>query len=557
MRKLTVLVCTSIAATLFLSSCKSNSKSSASPGASTTAKIDMTPVKNDWNISLLEANPEMLNPILSTDGYSPSVYGPIFDGLVRWNPTTGEPEGAIAESWTISKDGLQYDFNIRKGVLFHDGKELTAEDVKFTFDKIKDPKVDAGHLQNYFASLSKVEVLDPYKVRVTVNQTYYRNLIMLGLTNIMPKHIYGVGDFNSNPANRQPIGAGPYVFSKWETGRLIELKRFDKYWGLKDEKTKNLYNFEKLLFRIITDQSVAVMALKKGDIDSMEPTTTQYLKDFADPSIEEKFYKLKYETDDGNGFNFIGWNLELPLFSQKEMRRALAYAMPRDEINKKVFNGFRTLAVGHFPPASPRSDPKIVPIPYDLEKAKSLFTQMGWKPNSKGQLEKNGKPFKFELLFVTGNTDAERIALIYQQTLKQLGIEMNIRTLEWTVFLKQVHGHKFDSIMMSWGSSLESDPYQLWHSSQSKPGGSNYMSYKNAEVDKILEEARHTLDKDKRNAMYQKFSAIVAEDAPYLFLFARPNLFVGTKRFQNVLPVPKLGLDSSAWFTPIGMEKYK
>jgi peptide/nickel transport system substrate-binding protein len=552
------LFCASFVAVVVLSisSCKKASNTNSLSQNSQNQKIDLTPVKNDWNVLWLEANPDTLNPILSTDGYASGVWGAIFDSLLRWNPETSEPEGLIAESWTVSKDGLSYDFQIRKGILFHDGKELTAEDVKFSFDRIKDPKVDAAHLQNYFAGLSKIEVIDPYKVRFTMTDVYYRNLIMLGLAQILPKHIYGVGDFNSHPANRAPIGSGPYKFNKWDTGRIVELKRFDKYFGLSIEKFKNLYNFERLLFRVITDPAVAVLALKKGDIDTMEPTPSQFVKDFNDPKFEENYYKLKYETEDGNGFNYIGWNLELPRFSSKQTRQALAYAMPREEINKKVFNGFRTLAVSPFPPSSAKTDSKIIPIPYDPVKAKALFAEAGWKPNAKGLLEKDGKPFQFEILFTTGNTDAERIALIYQQSLKQLGIEMNIRTLEWTVFLKQVQTHKFDSVMLSWGASLDSDPYQIWHSTQAKPGGSNHVSYKNPAVDKLLERARITLDREKRNLLYQEFTRTIADEAPYLFLFERPSLFIGTKRFQNVLPVRKLGLDSAAWFTPTGLEKY-
>lgn len=534
----------------------SKSKSSSSESQTSTPSENLTPVKNDWKVSWLPANPELLNPMLATDAYSRGVTGSVFDSLLKWNPATGEPEGLIAESWTVSKDGLTYDFVIRKGITFHDGKPLTAEDVKFSFDLIKNPKIDAAHLQNYFSGLLSTEVVDPFKIRFKLKEVYYRNLIMLGLNDIMPKHIYGVGDFNAHPANRKPIGSGPYEFSKWETGRLIELKRFKNYFGNSVDSLKNLYNFDRLLFRVITEDQVALMALKKGDIDEMEPTSNQFNKEFKGPELEKKFYKLKYETQDGAGYGFIGWNLRLPLFQSKEVRQALALAMPREEINKKVFDGFRTLAVGPFPKASPKTDLSIQPISYDIEKAKQLFAAAGWKQNSKGILEKEGKPFSFELLFTASNSDAERVALIYQQALKQIGIEMRLRTLEWTVFLKQIQSQKFDSVFLSWGASLDSDPYQIWHSSQAVAGGSNQVGYNNPKVDKLLEEARRTLDREKRNEMYREFTKIVADDAPYLFLFERPNLFIGTKRFENVLPVQKLGLDSAAWFTPKGREKY-
>jgi peptide/nickel transport system substrate-binding protein len=537
-----------------VSGCKRSAKNTDATMQLTEA--DAKPVKNDWMVSWLEGNPSTLNPILSSDAYASSVFSWVFDTLIRYNPNTGQPEGRLAESWTISPDGLTYDFNLRKDATFHDGKPLTAEDVKFTFDTIKNPKVEAAHLQNYFASLSSVEILNPYKVRFHLKEIYFRNIIMLGLVEIMPKHIYGVGDFNKSPAARKPVGSGPYEFVQWDNGRLIELKRNKNYWGNKVDSFKNLFNFERLLFRIISEPSVAMMALKKGDVDAIEPTTTQFYSDFADPTLEQRFYKLKYETADGGGHSFIGWNLRNPLFDSKEVRQALAYAMPREEINKKIYFGSRTLAVGTFPKGSPKSDPSLTPILYNLQKAKDLFSAAGWKLNPQtDRLEKNGKKFSFEILFGNGNSEVERIALIYQQALKEIGVEMNIRTLEWTVFIKQMMAHKFDAVMLSWTGALDYDPYQLWHSTQTS--GSNFIGYKNLEIDKLVETARKTLDQKKRNELYHRFTKIIAEDAPYLFLYEKPYLFIASKRFRGVLPIPMMGLDAAAMFTPKGMEKYK
>ncbi|MBN8554171.1 MAG: peptide-binding protein [Deltaproteobacteria bacterium] len=546
----------SISSLSFISCNRSNN--STSDATSEMSATNLQPVKNDWMVSWLAANPTTLNPILKTDAYASAVVDWLFDSLIRFDPKTAQPEGRLAESWEVSKDGLTYDFTLRPGITFHDGHPLTTEDVKFTFDTIKNPKVDAAHLQNYFASLKSVEVLSPLKVRFHLKEIYYRNLIMLGLVDIMPKHIYGVGDFNKNAANRKPIGSGPYVFKSWDNGQSVELVRNKNYFGNQVEKLKNLYNFERLVFRIITEPSVALMALKKGDIDAMEPTTRQYYSELATPEVEKKFYRFRYDTADGNGHGFIGWNLRLPLFQSKEVRQALAYAMPREEINKKIYFNSRTLAVGTFPKVSPKSEPSLQPIPYDSAKAKALLEKAGWKINpATGIFEKDGKKFSFELLFGAGNSDSERVALIYQQALKQIGIEMNIRTLEWTVFVKQMQAFKFDALMMGWGGALDMDPYQIWHSSQANGEGSNFIGFKNPEADKLMEQARVTLDPNKRNKLYHQFSKILAEEAPYLFLFEVPSLFVGSKRFQGILPVPLMGLDSAAWFTPKGMEKYK
>lgn len=547
----------SFALCVSLTACKRASKgNSATPTSAGAAASLLNPVKNDRLVLLLGANPTTLNPIIASDGYAKQVTSSIFEHLVSWDPMTGEPEGQIAESWSVSKDGLTYNFKLRPEIFFHDGKPLTAEDVKFSFDRIKDPKVDAAHLQNYFAGLDTVTVKRPLEVEIKMKDTYFRNLIILGDTPILPKHIYGSGDFNSHPANRAPVGSGPYEFIKWETGRKIELKRNLKYWGIKDPKWKDRYNFNEILFRIITDETVAVMAMKKGDIDEMDPTPTQWFKDFGDPTYEQKFYKIKYSTEDGNGYRWIGWNERIAKFQSKKVRQALSMALPREEINKKVMNNLLTLSVGHFPQGSDKLDPSVKPIAYDLEKAKTLLAEEGWKIGSDGLLAKGGEKFKFDFLFGAGIPEHERVALIYQQSLKQLGIEMNLKTLEWTVFIKQINEGNFDAVYMAWTSSLDGDPYQIWHSSQAVKGGSNRIAFKNARADELLERARKTLDRPKRNELYKEFSKILADEQPYTFVFERPALTIIDRRFEGVLPVGKLGLDSSRWFTPLGREKF-
>jgi peptide/nickel transport system substrate-binding protein len=198
----------------------------------------------------------------------------------------------------------------------------------------------------------------------------------------------------------------------------------------------------------------------------------------------------------------------------------------------------------------------VKPIAYDIARAKDLLREDGWTPGADGILEKNGQKFKFDFLFGAGIPEHERVALIYQQPLKQIGIQMNLKTLEWTVFLKQITEGSFDAVYMAWTSSLDGDPFQIWHSSQAVKGGSNRIAFKNARVDELLEEARRTLDRTKRNALYMEFSKILADEQPYTFVFERPNMMIMDKRFEGVLPVGKLGLDSSRWFTPIGREKY-
>jgi len=535
--------------------CKSKGSSS---GATAGESYSGDSVKNDWKVSWLTANPYGLNPIVGNDGYARDVFSNIFDALITFSVETGEPMPRLAESWKISADGLTYDFTLRKDAKFHDGVLLTAEDVKFTLDAIMNPKTDSAALRNYMDDVKEAKVIGPHEIRFSMKKPYFRNLITLGLMEVLPKHIFSMGDINKNPANRAPIGSGPYKFSKWDTGRSIELLRNEEWWGNTSDHYKSRYNFNKLHFRVITEQAVAAMALKKGEIDTIEPTPSMFLKDFGDKDFEKNNYRLKFSTQDGDGYRYIGWNLKKPLLQSKEVRQALAYLFPRDEINERMFNNILTPSIGPFPMGSPKTDPTLKPYAHDRQKALELLATAGYSGKDKeGYLSKDGKRLSFQLLFGAGSAEGERMALIYQQSLKEAGIDMSIRTLEWTVFLKQRQERKFDAVMMSWTSSLDGDPYQIWHSSQEAGQGSNAGAYANKRVDEILETARPTLDRSVRNKLYQEMSRIVNDEQPYLFLFERPHLFVGTKRFAGVLPIGKLGLDSARWFTPPGAEKYK
>ncbi|TVQ79279.1 MAG: hypothetical protein EA369_04920 [Bradymonadales bacterium] len=539
----------------FVSSCqRSDQSESVWRDAST---YEGPAVKNDWMVTQIGASPSILNPVLSSDLYATQVEDWIFDQLIRPNYQTGEPIGSLASSWTVSENGLTYDFFIRENAKFHDGTPLTAEDVRFSFDIIKDPNVDAAHLQNYYAALDRVEVIGPHHLRFHMNDRYYRNLIVLGTTKIMPKHIYGEGNFNQNPANRAPVGSGPYRFLRWDTGRMIELERTEDWWGTEVPYWKDRYNFDRILVRIITENSVASMATRRGEIDVIEPLPEQFVDDFSSPEIEERFYRLQFSTMDGAGYRYVGWNLKKEVFSDRRVRQALAHAFPADLINQRVFKGIMRQAVGPFPKASPKTHPDLKPYAFDEARAAQLLDEAGWKrPNPGALRQKDGKNFEFGFMYVANNPTLDRLALIYQRTLADLGIRMNLRTLEWTVFLENMNDGNFDAIMLSWSSSWDSDPFQIWHSTQYANRGSNRIAFSNKRVDQLLEKARITLDREERNLLYQEFTKIIHEETPYLFVFERPELLIVNRRMQGVEPVGKMGPDIPAFFTPPGFERY-
>ncbi|MCC6142869.1 MAG: hypothetical protein IT368_03575, partial [Candidatus Hydrogenedentes bacterium] len=258
-------------------------------------------VEGDWLVERLPAEPPHLNPLTSSDAYASSVMLHIFDGLLYRDPETLEMKPNVAESVEESDDHLTYTFHLRKDVVFSDGEPLTAGDVKFTFDKVMDPLVDAPHLRNYFNSVASCEVADEYTVRFTCTKPYYRHLVMIGSLEIIPEHIYGTGDFNSHPNNRQPVGSGRYRLDSWKTNEEIVLVRNEKYWG---KDTGRWPWFDRRIFKIIPDSTVALQVLRQGGIDADTLRAEDWVGPASQPDFEEKFNKYEYYAP---RYTYLGW----------------------------------------------------------------------------------------------------------------------------------------------------------------------------------------------------------------------------------------------------------
>ncbi|MFV1956966.1 MAG: peptide-binding protein [bacterium] len=503
-------------------------------------------VDGGWLVHRLSSEPATLNPVTATDIYEGTVNRFIYESLLERDNKTLELVPLLAESWEVSQDKLQYIFTLREGLKWQDGTPLTSRDVVFTFDTIKDPKVDAPHLRNYFRNLEKVEALDDRKVRFTYSEPYFKTLEMVGGMSILPKHIFSDGDFNTHPAGRKPMGSGPYRFVKWDTGREIILERNEDYWGDKP-------HLKKMAFKIITDETVSLQVLKRGEMDLMGLTPIQWVRQTKGKKFTRMFDKLQYYLP---GYSFIGWNQKRPFFSDSRVRKAMTMLIDRELILEKLRYGFGRVVTGNFFYESPDYDKEIEPWPYDPEKAKKLLDEAGWKDtDGDGIRDRNGTPFRFEFTFSSGSQFAEQMATILKDSLEKTGIEMNIRPLEWALFTKVLDDRTYDSVILGWRLGVEADPFQVWHSSQAERG-SNFVGFKNAEADRIIEEARVTFDKTKRIKMYRRFHRILHDEQPYTFLFVSKSLVALNKRFENVTVYP-LGLDPTEWYVPLGRQKYK
>lgn len=502
----------------------------------------------DWAVSRLPYEMATLNPLLSSHcALAKTLTDLIYEGLLRRDNATMEMGPNLAESYDESPDHLVYTFHLRKDVKFSDGVPLTAEDVKFSFDMIMAPANDTLPLRNYFANVAQCDMLDPYTVRFTCKEPYFKTSISLGEDlRVLPKHIFAEGEFNKHPNNRKPIGSGPFVLQTWDTNQQVILLRNEAYWGTKPHIVKRLY-------KIVTDDNAGMQLLTRGELDVMSPTTDQWVNQVSKPEFAARFNKFAYYTPN---HSYICWNMRRPVFADKRVRQAMTMLLDRELILKTIFNGLGVVVSNSFFINTAEYNKELTPWPFDPARAHQLLDEAGWKDSDgDGVRDKEGAPLRFEFLVPSGSPAVEAMVTVYKEELGKAGVQMDIRLLEWATFVETTHNLNFDAMSMAWQLDPEQDPYQVWHSSQAKEG-SNYPGFMNPEVDKIIEDARKEFDREKRIEMYHRMSAIIHEEQPYTFLFCMKARAVIDKRFQNVHAYP-LGFDSREWWVPQDLQKYK
>lgn len=501
------------------------------------------------NITInIGGEPPVLNPVTSQDVYASNVQAYTDDTLAYHDPNTYDWKPRLAEKWDISKDNKVFTFYLRKDAFFHDGKPITAEDVKFSFDVIFDPKFDTAAKRPYYEGIAKVEVVDPYTVRFTTKDTYFKNFDGCAGLDVLPKHIYGDPE-NVKKMNKTIVAAGPYTFAQYDKGSKIVLKRFDKWYGNKVDALKGMYNYDQITMRFVKEENVELEMIKKGDIDYIGMSTEQYNKKAVGVPWGTKVLKFKVENSSPKSYGFIGWNFRNKMFQDKDVRIALSQLMNRDEMNKKFRDGMSFLATGPTFIKSDYANSKVKPLLFDSKKAGELLAKAGWKDSNKnGTLDKDGQEFIFTLMY--SNQDNEKYWTMYKEDLKKAGITMELKYQEWNSFLKAVDDGKFDAIAMGWGGGdIDWDPKQIWHSASATQGGSNFINYKNPEVDKLIDDARVEMNKPKRMEKLRKVYEMIAADAPYVFLFNDRYTFYGhTARVKKAADTLKYEVGLDYWW---------
>jgi len=506
------------------------------------------PAYGDAIIEASIGDASILNPVLAFDSASGDINALVYNGLVKYDKDI-KLVGDLARSWDISKDGLVITFALRKGVKWHDGVEFTSADVKFTYERLIDPKVRTPFSSDY-EKVKTLETPDKYTVKVIYKEPFAPGLESWGI-GIVPKHIFEKRDFNSNPFNRKPVGTGPYIFKEWITDEKIVLEANPDYFEGRPYISRYVY-------RIIPDQSVQFSELKKGTIDSMGLNSYQYATESQ--TLSTRYRVNIYRHPSINSYTYLGYNLLNPLFQDKKVRQAIAYAINKKDIVRGVLQGFGKPITGPYPPTFWAYNPNAREYNYNPDRARRILNSAGWKDtDGDGILDKDGRPFKFTIITNQGNKERELCATIIQQNLKNIGIDAEIRILEWSTFVNEyIDKKKFDAVILGWNLSMDPDQYLIWHSSQiQKERSPNFISYSNKEVDRLLEEGRRTFNLEKRKKIYHKFHSILAEEQPYCFLYVRDAFPAIHSRFRGIKVEPiGIGYNFIKWYVPRSQQKY-
>jgi len=494
-------------------------------------------------IDAMTGEPSGLIAMIAGESAASAIAGNIFNSLLKYDKNL-DLTGELAQSWEVSADQRTITFHLKPNLKWADQRPLSSADVLFTWQKVTDDNTRTPYGSD-FKLVSKAEAPDAQTFRVTYAVPYAPALDTWAGLHILPKHLLQDQDINNTAFARHPVGSHYYKLSDWKNGQYLKLSR-NPY------ASQGQANIEHLLSRIIPDKAAQFLELSADNIDSMALNPIQYARIF--PSRPDLSKNIGLYKELGNSYSYMGFNLKRKPFDDVRVRQAINYAIDKQEIIDGVLLGLGEPVASPYKPGTRWSNPKLKPYPYDPNKARALLREAGFADtNGDGILEKDGKPFSFEIL-TNQNKEREMTAVLIQRRLKEVGIEVNIRVLEWASFLGRfIKPKQFDAVVLGWSLSLDPDQYGIWHSSQQAPGQFNFISYSNPQADKLLEAGRIELNPDKRMKIYHAFSKILLEDSPVIYLSAGYGLSAIHKRVKGISsPAPAAGIahNTYEWFIP-------
>jgi len=499
-------------------------------------------------VDALSGEPSGLIAMMAGESSASAIASNIFNSLLKYDKNL-ELTGELAQSWDVSSDQKTITFHLKPNLKWADGQPLTSEDVLFTWKTVTDDKTRSPYGADY-KLVKRAEAPDSNTFKVTYAQPYAPALDSWSGLHILPKHLLKDQDINNTPFSRNPVGSHYYQLDQWKKGESLSLKR-------NPNATQGQAKIDHLVSRIIPDRAAQFLELMADNIDSMSLNSIQYARIF--PSRPDLTAKIAQYKELGNSYTYLGFNLKHRPFDDVRVRQAINYAIDKQEIIDGVLLGLGLPVASPYKPGTRWSNPKLQPYPYDPHKAIALLKEAGFEDHDHdGILDRNGQPLSFEIL-TNQNKEREMSAVLVQRRLKEIGIDVKIRVVEWATFISRfIKTGDFNVVLLGWGLGLEPDQFNIWHSSQQAPGQFNFIGYNNPKVDKLLEAGRLELNPDKRMKIYHDFSEILLEDSPVVYLFAGYGLPAIHKRVKGIddpAPPAGIGHNSYEWYIPTPLRR--
>jgi peptide/nickel transport system substrate-binding protein len=482
------------------------------------ASVGWGQAKYGGTLVMVHTDPGVMNPIL--EGAWPHFPRMSFNGLIDYDPQ-GNVIPGLATAWKMSPDHLTYTFQLHPNAKWHDGKPLTAEDVRFTFEKILDPQVNS-RLSSYFQAVKEVQAPDPHTVVFKLKQpdpVFLANL----WSGILPKHIWEKEDFAKSQYNVIPVGSGPWKLKEWVRGDHMTFEANADYFQGKPY-------LDRIIVKVIPDATVAYAALEKGDVDYVPfrglvggPPYQLVDRLRQSPNLEVNSYEV-------SSMQRLFFRNDKPPFNNLKVRQALAHAINKQFIIQKLLFGHGQIANSEVPPAMKEwYNPKVPQYEYDVARANRLLDEAGLPKGA------DGVRFKTHIY----GTPGVRAILceVLKEQLKAVGISADIVINEWTTYYNAVRQTRTaDGMFTIFSLPTIPDPTTeapRYHSKEIKPGGFNYLFYSNPRIDAIIDDSQRTIDRDKRVRLLQEYQDILARDVPMIPLYVLAGVDVSSKKFTG------------------------
>jgi len=479
----------------------------------------------------------------------------------------------------VSANELEFTYELRDEPTWDNGEQLTVEDVIFTFKAIKCQLTNNPHAKPYLENLKTIVVdpTNPRKFTLVMKKKYIQNIVFLTDYPILQESYWDKGkvlrnytfeqqdaegfdaaskkdlnawatEFNSPKYSRNPeflVGLGAYRFSEWKPDQSYTLVRKENHWTSKvtDPTAYQTAYPDKIIFKNNKDANSQTLEFKSQAMDASTWLDVKMFMDLqADPNFTQNYHAKNTNT---YNYSYMAFNCRpdgvehKKLFDDKRVRRAVAMMVPVDEINVVLNSGQNTRMVGPVSPLKSEYNSDLKLIDFDLEGAKALLEEAGWKDTDGDNIRDkviDGKKtqFEFDLHYMTSTVSWKDMAQMISEALYEAGIKCNITPLDFAIHYDRGRNHKFDAMLASWaGSSVPEDFTQIWHSSSWASKGSNFGGFGNAKSDALIDSIKYTLNEEARHAMVRELQEIIYDDQPYVFLYAANRRNVIHKRFGN------------------------